>query len=229
MLPRSMAEEFTADSIGTQVTRTLDEARVTASELLARAEQRADRAGRDELTDLRSAMEERIETLRITRERLAQSAEGTASRLRAAASQIEEQPARLAADEQAAAAESFERTLDGAEPAGDGPPAHVAALVKAAEEIAGDLAESSRRRAKEIEHAARREVDRMGLGEPTRLARASDPTARRAESLRREVEALNEMLDADVMGAHETEERTDNESAPDERRRAGRRGRRQRR
>lgn len=224
-----MAEALTADSVGTQVTQILDEARVTAAELLAKADERADRAGREELASLRSSLEERIETLRATRARLAEYGEGTASRLRAAASNLEEMSARLAVDMDAPSAASLDRAFEAEELADDAPPPHLVALVKAADRIAEDLAESARRRAKELEHAARREADRIGLEEPKRVARGYDPSARRAEALRREVEALNRMLDTDVMGADLNEERTQDESAPDEQRRSGRRGRRERR
>jgi hypothetical protein len=225
-----MAETFTADSVGVQVTQILDEATVTAAELLAEADQRADRAGRDELANLRNSLEERIDAVRDTRARLAELSEGTTSRLRTAASQLAEMPSRLAVDMESPVADSFDRAYEAPEPPDDGgPPAHLAALMKAADEIAEELTETARRQAKALEHAARREVDRVGLEEPKRVARAYDPTARRAEQLRREVEALNKLLDTDVMGADQTEERTQDESALDEQRRAALRGRRHRR
>lgn len=226
-----MAETFSADSVGTEVTQILDEATVTAAELLAEADERADRAGRDELTSLRISLEERIETMRDTRARLAELSEGTTSRLRAAASQLAGMPSRMAVDMESPDADSFDRAYEAPEQAdGEGPPAHLAALMKAADEIAEELTETARRQAKALEHATRREVDRVGLEEPKRVARAYDPTARRAEQLRREVEALNQMLSReiagrDITGADQTDERTQDESAPGERRRAGRRGR----
>ena len=96
-----MAEAHTANSVGTQVTRILGDARVMAADLLADADQRADSAGTDELAKLRTLVEDRIEAMRVTRAQLAEHGGGTASRLRAAASQLEEMSVRLAVDAQA--------------------------------------------------------------------------------------------------------------------------------
>ena len=206
----------TADSVGTEVTRTLDEATVAADEILAQADRRADRAGRDELAELRRSLEARIKTVRDTRERLAKLGHETASRLRATSAQLSEMPGKLSLSAQDGTGTSaFDRAFDGTDRAAAGPPAHLVALVEAADKIASDLAETGRKRALELEHAARREADRIALAEPKRVARAYDPTARRAEALRREVEGLNRLLNEDVMGANGSNERTQDETGPD--------------
>lgn len=219
----------TANSVGTQVTRILDEATVAASEVLAQADVRADRAGRDELAELRRSLEDRIEAVRETRARLAKLGHGTVTRLRATASQLSEMPAKLSLSaNNETVSTSFDRVFDDTDQAAAGPPAHLVALADAADKIASDLAEAARKRALELEHAARREADRIALAEPKRVARAYDPTARRAEALRREVEGVNKLLSEDVMGANPSNERTQDESGPDGRWGSGRRRRRHR-
>lgn len=224
-----MTEPSSANSVGTQVTQILDEADNAVAELLAEADQRADRAGRDELTKLRITLEAQIENLGSARARIAELGEGTTSRLRAAAAQLAEMPARFGVDMQSRDAESFDHAFDLKDEAGEEPSLDLAALVKAADRIAGELTETARAQSKRLESAARREADRIGVEEPKRLARAYDPSARRAEQLRRDVEELNELLDMDVMGAEQTERTQENESAPDEWRRAPSRRRRRHR
>src|SRR5688572_32300323 len=119
----------TASSVGTQVTRILDEATVAADEILAQADRRADRAGRDELAELRRSLEARIEAVREARARLAKLGHETASRLRATAAQLSEMPAKLSLGIQdGTGAASFDRVFDGTDQAAAGPPAHLVAL-----------------------------------------------------------------------------------------------------
>ncbi|MDQ3728770.1 MAG: hypothetical protein M3355_04200 [Actinomycetota bacterium] len=203
-----------AESIGTQVTQILGEAEVTAAKLLAEADSRTDRVGRDDLVNLRDSLKERIETMRVARERLSKLGDGTKLRLREAASQLAEMPARLAAVVQDPAGDaSLDHAFGAGESADDGTPTHLVALMEAADTIAEDLAKTARKRARELEHAARREADRIALKEPKRVARTYDPATRSAGALLREVEALNQLLgadeDEDVAEAAQVEERTE--------------------
>jgi len=189
-----MPETITASSVGTEVTQILDDATVAATELLAEADHRADRAGRDDLAELRATLTERIEAMRTARARVSKLGDETVARMRKAASQLGEMPERLASEVQAhAEVASFDRAL-GEEQARDGPPAHLVALVKAADSIAENLAKEARTQANQLEQAARRDADRIAMKEPKRMAQIYDPTVRRAESLRQEVEGLNKLL-----------------------------------
>ena len=182
-----------ADSIGTQVSGVLSEAQFKAAELLDEADSRAYRAGRDELANLRGSLQERIEALRAARARLKKLGAETVPRVREAAAQLSAMPASLA-ESTRDPAENAALGFDADEEAPGGPSSHLVAMVKAAEMIADDLAEEARRKAQQVEEAARREADRIASQEPQRLTEAYDPAARRAEALRREVEALNQEL-----------------------------------
>ena len=205
------ATTSTADSVGTEVTQILDEATVAAAELLAGAEHRAVRAGWDDLARLRDSLEERMEAVREARERLRRLGDEITPRLREAASELSDMPARLAAMTGEETGDApLDRALGTEESADDGPPAHVLALIKAADAIAEDLTKTARGRAHQVEEAARREADRIARSEPKRMAQAYDPAARRAETLRREVNALSQLLSADenVARADGVRERT---------------------
>ena len=196
-----------AESIGTQVTQILGEAQVTAAKLLDEADYQADRAGRDELANLRDSLEERIELVRATRARIRKLGDETAPRLLEAASQLAEMPTRLAeATQDPAGDASIDHALGAGEPGRNGPPSHLAALMEAADTIAEDLAKAARSHAQQLQGAARREADRITSEKPKRVAQVYEPAARRAEALRREVEALNQLLGADVEESAEVED-----------------------
>lgn len=193
MLPGMSGTTSSADSVGSQVTQILSEAQFTAAELLDEADRQAYRAGRQELTTLRSLLEDRIEALRAARTRVEQLAAETVPRIREAAAQL--------ADMQASLADSRRDSMESAlglgegEEATSGPRPQLAALIKAAETVAEELTKEARRRAQQIEQAARDEADRIASTEPERVTRGLDSAARRAETLRREMEALNRELD----------------------------------
>ena len=211
----------TASSIGTQVTRILGEASVTAEELIAEADHRADRAGRDELTALRETLIERIDTLGARRARLEELGTATVERLREAASELAEIPARLAEETRDPAAETFlERAFEEVETTGDEPPQYVAALMKAADSIALELARDARRKTQQLEQAARREADRIASKEPRRLARVYDPSVSHAQSLQDEAQALSRVLaqgEDQVGGPTQSKKGHNDERGPDER------------
>jgi hypothetical protein len=216
-----MSETITASSVGTEVTQILDAASDAAAELLAEADHRADRAGRDDLAEVRATLTQRIEAVRSARERVSRLGGETVARMKKAASQLEEMPARLASELQAQAeVASFDRALE-EERARSGPPAHLVALMKAADSIADDLAEEARRQANQLAQSARREADRIAMKEPKRMAKIYEPTVRRAETLKKEVEALNELLNRDKdtrRGPTKSKRGNNDESSPDERR-----------
>jgi hypothetical protein len=218
-----MAETSTASSIGTEVTRILDEATVTAEELLLQADHQADRAGREELVELRATLSDRIDALGARRERLEALGSATVVRLREAASELAEIPARLAEETRDRAGETFLDRAFAEEEAGQGPPAHLVALMKAADSIAEDLAGQARRKTHQLEQAARREADRIASKEPRRLARAYDPTVSRAQQLQEEAEALSQVLAQGgdhAGGPTKSKKGSNDERGPDERWRA---------
>lgn len=189
-----------SQSVGARVAETLSRAESEADRILASAEERAARAGAQDVSDLRGRLTERIDQLRTMRSQLDAQGRRTRARLNELAAEFTRVSSTIAPKIEAMTSGSgFEQALaaraEGKTRGGDnhGPP-HLAAVVTAAEASAAQIVNEARGRGREVAAVASREAENIASEAPRSLARVYDPIAHDGEAVRARLTELAELF-----------------------------------